>query len=279
MDALAPLTQFFGTDKGFALLRALALLVGGWVLARAAAGLTTRLLRNLLDNQRLFLLRRSAFYAIFALALFSALLELGFNLGVLLGAAGLLTVALGFAAQTSASNVISGLFLIGESPFSIGDTIVVEGITGEVLSIDLLSVKLRTMDNLFVRVPNESLIKSRVTTLTRFPIRRYDLQLHLAHGHNLAHAFDVLEAATRANPLCLEEPPPLLIFQGFGEAGAQIQVSVWAARENFLAMRNALAVELQAALVGAGIEFGVPHRRWLSAAASDEAARTYTGSE
>ena len=83
-------------------------------------------------------------------------------------AAGLLTVALGFAAQTSASNLISGLFLLGERPFVVGDVIrLASGITGEVVGIDLLSVKIRTFDNLLVRVPNETLLKSELTNLTR----------------------------------------------------------------------------------------------------------------
>ena len=54
-------------------------------------------------------------------------------------------------------------------------------ITGEVLSIDLLSVKLRTYDNLYVRIPNENLMKSTVTSLTRHPIRRFDMQIGIAY--------------------------------------------------------------------------------------------------
>jgi small-conductance mechanosensitive channel len=49
-------------------------------------------------------------------------------------------------------------------------------VTGEVLSIDLLSVKLRTFDNLLVRIPNENIIKERLTNLTAFPIRRVELK-------------------------------------------------------------------------------------------------------
>ena len=61
--------------------------------------------------------RRTAFYAVLSLGVISALRELGFELNALLGAAGVMTVAIGFAAQTSTSNLIAGLFLIGERPF------------------------------------------------------------------------------------------------------------------------------------------------------------------
>ena len=141
-----------------------------------------------------------------------AMRELGFSLAVIMGAAGVLTVALGFASQTTASNLISGLFLIGERSFEIGDLIRVGTTTGEVLSIDALSVKLRTFDNLFVRIPNESLIKSEVTTLTRFPIRRLDLLLGVAYKEDIGRVQKVLTEVADRNPLCLDEPPPLFIF-------------------------------------------------------------------
>jgi len=106
-------------------------------------------------------------------------------MGLLLGAAGILTVAPGFASQTSASNLVSGLFMIAEHPFGVGDTIRLGSIAGEVPSIDLLSVNLRTPDNLYVRIPNETMIKSEITNLTRFPIRRLDLEIGVAYKENL----------------------------------------------------------------------------------------------
>jgi len=133
---------------------------------------------------------------------------MGFQLSVLLGAAGILSVAIGFASQTSASNLISGLFLIGEGPFAIGDFIRVGTTEGEVLSIDLLSVKLRTPDNLFVRIPNEQLIKSEVVNLTRFAIRRLNLAVGVAYKEDIPRVRHILMQVATDNPLCLNEPAP-----------------------------------------------------------------------
>jgi small-conductance mechanosensitive channel len=196
-----------------------------------------------------------------SLALFvaSALRELGFSLGVLLGAAGVLSVAIGFASQTSASNLISGLFLIGERPFGAGDVIKVGDTTGEVLSVDLLSVKLRTFDNLFVRIPNETLIKSEVTTLTRFPIRRFDLMVGVAYKEDIERVRAVLMEVAERNALCLDEPKPLFIFNGFGDSSLNIQFSVWAKRENFLDLRNSMQIEIKKAFDAEDIEIPFPH--------------------
>jgi small-conductance mechanosensitive channel len=240
--------------------RAFIVFVAGVVVARLVSDGVFRICERYLDTHRATLIRRATYYALLVLFVIMVLHELGFHLGVLLGAAGIVSVAVGFASQTSASNLISGLFLIGERPFGVGDIIKVGDTTGEVLSIDLLSVKLRTFDNLFVRLPNEQLIKSQLTTLTRFPIRRYDLQVGVAYKEDLVRVREVLMQVADDNPLCLEEPKPLFIFQGFADSALSIQFSIWAKRENFLDLRNSIAEDVKAAFDGAGIEIPFPHR-------------------
>jgi len=240
--------------------RAVVLLVLGFILASLSSRLVQRLTAKRLTLHHLQLVRRIVYYSVIALFITSALRELGFSLAVLMGAAGVLTVAVGFASQTSASNLISGLFLIGERPFAVGDVIKIGGTTGEVLSIDALSVKLRTFDNLYVRIPNETLIKSEVTTLTRFPIRRLDLPVGVAYKEDIGRVREVLTTVAERNPLSLDDPPPLFIFQGFGDSSLNIQFSVWAKRENFLSLRNSITAEIKAAFDAAGIEIPFPHR-------------------
>ena len=242
------------------LARAAVLVLLGLLLSSLASRLAVRFLRQRLSVHVLQLIRRITFYAILALFVTSALRELGFNLAVLMGAAGVLGVAIGFASQTTASNLISGLFLIGERSFEVGEIIKVGQTTGEVLSIDALSVKLRTMDNLYVRIPNETLIKSEVTTLNRFPIRRFDLTVGVAYKEDLDRVRDVLMNAAEANVHCLDEPAPLFIFTGFGDSSLDIQFSVWARRENFLTLRNTISADIKQAFDDAGIEIPFPHR-------------------
>ena len=247
--------------------RALFLIFMGWLLARILARITVRLSHNVISVHHQVLLRKGVFWALFLLFLASALYQMGFQLGLLLGTAGILSVALGFAAQTSASNLISGLFVLSEESFQIGDFITVGGTTGEVLSIDLLSVKLRTFDNLFVRIPNETIIKSEVKTLTRFPIRRFDLTVGIAYRTDIQHARQVLMDVARHNPLCLDEPEPLVILQGFNSSSIDILFAIWATKDNFLALRNSMQEEIKQAFDEAGIEIPFPHMTF------------YTGSE
>jgi small-conductance mechanosensitive channel len=189
-----------------------------------------------------------------------ALERLGLDLSVLLGAAGVFTVAIGFASQTSASNLISGLFLMLEHSVEVGDNIRVGTVEGEVLSIDLLSLKLRTWDNRLVRVPNETLVKSEIVNLSRFPIRRLDLDLRLPLDGPLAPLCARLAAVVEADPRVLQEPPPQVLVRGLVEAWADVHVSCWVRREALIEVRSALLISMLGALAADGVEIPVPGR-------------------
>ena len=255
-------------DRALSIYRATVLILVGYGVARMLRRIVLELLSPRLSKHQSVIVGRLVFYVLLALFVVSALRELGFQLTALLGAAGILTVALGFASQTSASNLISGLFLLAESPFGIGDIVRVGSTTGEVLAIDLMSVKLRTFDNLFVRIPNETLIKSEVTTLTRFPIRRADLTVGIAYKEDIERVQKILMAVADANPLCLEEPKPLFILLGFGDSSINLQFSVWAKRENFLELKNLIQIEIKRAFDREGVEIPFPHRTIYAGSAS-----------
>lgn len=186
--------------------------------------------------------------------------ELGFSLAPLLGAAGVVGVALAFASQTSVSNIISGLFLITEKPFAVGDLITIGTTTGVVLSVDTLSVKLRTLDNQFVRIPNEMLIKTEFTNVTKFPVRRIDIEVGVAYDADLKLVQETLMSVARNNPVCLVEPRPLFVMNGFGDSSIDFKFGVWTTREQYLEVKNSIQREIKEAFDDAGIEIPFPQR-------------------
>jgi small-conductance mechanosensitive channel len=263
------LAQILTSDRLLALSRALIILLVGMILARMVSGGVLRALRHRMNNQEAMLARRLVYYLLVSLVLAATMHQLGFQLGVLLGAAGILTVAIGFASQTSAANLISGLFLIAERPFVVGDLLDIDGKVGEVLSIDLLSVKLRTFDNLMVRVPNEQMIKSTFTNLSRFPLRRLDLRIGVAYKEDMEKVRRVLMETADHNALSLDEPEPLFIYRGYGDSALEFQFSVWAKRENYLELRNTIYAEIKNAFDANGIEIPFPHRTLYTGSVTD----------
>ncbi len=240
-------------------LRPLFWIVVGVILAGMLSRAIERFASERLTRHHLVLLRRLAFYTVVALFAVAALRESGFEIGVMLGAAGILTVALGFASQTSASNIISGLFLLTERPFELGNFIEVDGVRGEVVSIDLLSVKLRTLENLYMRIPNETLIKSTLTNFSRFPIRRLDLPVGVAYGEDLKRVNAVLIDVVNGNARCMEEPAPFVLMQQFGASSIDLQLSFWVRREDVREVRSEVLFAVKAAFDREDIEIPFPH--------------------
>lgn len=210
--------------------------------------------------QASMLIRKGIFYFGSILLIISVLYQMGFKLTALLGAAGIAGIAIGFASQTSVSNIISGLFLISEKPFEVGDLIKVNDTKGNILSIDLLSVKLRTLDNQLVRIPNESLIKNQVTNITRFPIRRYDINIGVAYKEDVGKVRDVLLDIAKNNPYCLDEPEPLVLFLNFGDSALEFLFAVWFVKADFFKLRNSIMQEIKERFDAEGIEIPFPHR-------------------
>ncbi len=199
-------------------------------------------------------LRRIILYVGVTLSCILPLKTSGIDVSALLGAAGILTAAVAFAAQTSISNFLSGLFLVAEKPFVIGDYIETNDMVGEVLSIDLLSVKIRTRDNLLVRIPNESLLKSQFFNLSRFPIRRFDMKFRVAFNENLAKIKQILLETAAKNPICLVSPKPELSFLEFAESGVLLQFSVWAKQASFSNLQTEIQIAVQKIFSEQGIE-------------------------
>ncbi len=245
---------------GIPLLRAALILVIGipaaWAIARFARDYAIRTY----DAQKGLVVHKSVFYPAVLVILVTVLRELGLSLTPLLGAAGIVGIAVGFASQTSVSNIISGFFLLAEAPFKVGDVIKVGETTGVVMTIDMLSVKLRTFDNQMVRIPNEALVKTEVTTVTRFPIRRMDIPVGIAYKEDAGRIREILLEIATANPRVLMEPEPIVIFEGYGASSVDFKLASWTQTPIFLPVRNELFEEIKARFDAEGIEIPFPHR-------------------
>ena len=241
-------------------LRVVITVVVGLFLVRVLAVVIQRYIMRKSTPQRQMIARKAISYTGFSIVLMAVLGELGVKLTALLGAAGIVGIAVGFASQTSVSNIISGLFLISEKPFAIGDVIKIGGTTGIIQSIDLLSIKIRTFDNMFVRIPNEKILTSEVTNVTRFPIRRMDITLHVSYEEDLDRVRSVLNEIAVANPWCLDEPAPVIVLGEFKESGIELLFGLWFSKTDFLDLKNSIMNEILARFRAEGISIPYPHR-------------------
>jgi small conductance mechanosensitive channel len=247
-DALFRSVGFFTMDRLVDGVRAIALLFITAIVASLVGRWVRRLMSLRGDVQRAVLVGRLVAWGLFALGFAGALEEMGFKLHVVLGAAGVLTVAVGFAAQTTLSNLISGFFLFGERPFRVGDTIEVDGLQGEVLSVDMMATTLRMPDNRFVRIPNELVLKTKVINHTRFPLRRLELTLALAHEEDFGRIRAMLLEVADRNAFCLAEPAPSVFIASQGETSIQVQLWLWARTDRLQDLKASISTQIQEVL-------------------------------
>ena len=171
-----------------------------------------------------------------------------------MGAAGIAGVAIGFAAQTSVSNLISGIFIVSEKSIKLGDTIIINGVTGIVDAISLLSVRVHTYDNQMVRIPNSSIINSILTNNTYNSYRRFMVNVSVAYECDLAFALETLKKAPALCPTARTDPAPNAWIESFGESGINLVLVIWFNNPDFVTVKNETFIAIKKVFDEAKIE-------------------------
>lgn len=198
--------------------------------------------------QRTAILKRTVKYLFYTITVIYVLSLFGIKLSAIWGAAGIAGVAIGFAAQTSVSNLISGLFVITEGALKIGDTIIVDGVTGVVDAINLISVRIHTYDNQMVRIPNSTIINTNLTNNSYHKTRRLTLQVSVSYDTDMEQALQALSKAPALCPTVISDPAPAVWFDGFGSSGLTMTVAVWFESSDFLQTKNDLHIAIKKVL-------------------------------
>lgn len=186
----------------------------------------------------------------------SILHELGFNVSALLGAAGIIGIAVGFAAQTSVANIISGLFLVLEGSCTIGDQIEHGSLSGTIESIDLLAVKVRTVENTFVRIPNEFFIKKVMVNRTYYPVRIVAFKVCVPFEYEVSKVVSMIDEVLVADAFFLSQPAPKISLYEVTAAYVtgsdqssyitnDIKVELWVKKETARQVRDAFVMAVQ----------------------------------
>jgi potassium efflux system protein len=181
------------------------------------------------------------------------------NFAIVVGA---LSVGIGFGLQNIVNNFISGVILLFERPIQIGDNVQVGELVGTVKQIGIRASIVRTYDGSEVIVPNGDLIAQQVVNYTLSDRnRRLELLVGVAYGSDLDHAKATIEAALPSVENVIAEPPPMVLFQGFGESSLDFRVLFWIADyDKGLRTRSAVGMAIYRALNAAKIEIPFPQR-------------------
>ena len=147
-----------------------------------------------------------------------------------LASAGVIGIAVGFAARDTLANFFSGIFIIADAPYKIGDYIVLDtGERGMVKQLGMRSTRLLTRDDIEVTIPNAVMGNAKIINETGGPHqkRRVRVQVGVAYGSDVDHVTRVLERCAENQPGVTDDPAPRVRFRRFGDSSLDFELLVW----------------------------------------------------
>jgi len=196
----------------------------------------------------------------------------GLDLSQLALVAGALSLGIGFGLQNIVSNFVSGLILLAERPFKVGDWIEAGGITGTVKSINVRATEIETFQRKTMILPNSDLINSAVGNWThRNTLGRIEIPVGVSYASDPNLVRDTLLEIAHDHPRILSNPEPFVVFANFGDSSLDFELRAYLADINYMLT---VSTEVRFAIFerfhAAGIEIPFPQRDVNLRVVSDE---------
>ncbi len=209
----------------------------------------------------------SARIILFGGALYFVLISWNVDVTAWLASAGIIGIAVGFAAKDSLANLFAGVFILADAPYKIGDFIVLDGgERGRVTKIGIRSTRILTRDDVEITIPNATIGNSKIINESGGPYLKYRnrIPVGVAYGSDVDLVrkllLEVAQEAAKEGGLALD-PEPQVRFRGFGDSALLFELLYWI-KEPVLKGRiqDLLNTLLYKALAEAGIEIPYPKR-------------------
>lgn len=206
-------------------------------------------------------------YALWALVLVTVLAQFGVETTSILAALGGMALAVGLALQGTLSNVASGVMILVQKPFKVGEGITTGSVTGTVQQIGLFTTELKQFDGLFVMVPNSELWNQAIVNFNRHPIRRFELIVGIAYSDSMEQARKELLALAEADERVLDDPAPQAFVSSLDDSSVGIGLRVWCATSDYLTLTWDLTEAAKARFDQVGLSIPFPQREVIQRAA------------
>ena len=209
------------------LLTALAIVIVSLYVARVFSNL----LRRVLQRRRApagvtHLLAQLVLWSIVVAGVITALQRF-FDVTAFLAGLGILGFTIGFALQDIMKNFASGVILLLQQPFHVGETIGVKGFDGTVLAIDLRATEMRAADGRVVILPNAEVLANPIVNYSRANHRRVEFSLNLSHTSEPGAVRQIILEAIKSAEGYVSEPAPVIVFNSITDSAMELNVNFW----------------------------------------------------
>lgn len=181
-----------------------------------------------------------------------------------LASAGVVGIAVGFAAKDTLANLISGVSIIADAPYKLGDYIVLDtGERGVVTELGMRSTRLVTRDDVEISIPNAVMGNAKITNESGGPTleHRIGIPVGVAYGTSPGKVVEVLEQVARDNELILENPAPRARMRAFGDSSLNFELLGWIRNPETRGLaKHDLLIEIEKRFREEGIQIPFPQR-------------------
>lgn len=216
---LATMAVFFWTGALFRISHLLLLAIS------AGAGAS-----SIIQRRTLPIFDMTAKVAVVAAALYGTFLAWRIDLTAWLASAGVLGIAVGFAAKDSLANLFAGIFIVADGPYKVGDWIVLDGeLRGEVSHIGVRSTRVLTRNDVEITIPNSVIGGAKIINESGGPYvkQRVAVEVEAAYGSDIDHVHNVLLGCAEGVDGVCPVPTPRVRFRRFAGSGLTHQLLVW----------------------------------------------------
>lgn len=241
------------------LLTALAIFIVSLYLAR----ILSNLLRGVLQRRRApagvsHLLGEVVLWSIVVAGTITALQRF-FDVTAFLAGLGILGFTVGFALQDIMKNFASGIILLLQQPFHVGETIGVKGFDGTVLAIDLRATEMKAADGRVVILPNAEVLANPIINYSRANQRRVDFSLNLSHTSEPNTIRRIVLDAIENVEGFVSEPAPVIVFNSITDSALELNVSFWVdmTKNDPIHAKDIVLLQVKSVFNEQGIE--IPH--------------------
>lgn len=212
---------------------------------------------QVLHMQTLPLFENLALILIFALSIFFIFTSWNIDMSAWLASAGIVGIAVGFAAKDTLANLFSGVFIMADAPYKIRDYIVLEtGERGEVTNIGLRSTRILTRDNIEVTIPNSVMGNTKVINESGGPSTKYRIRASVgaAYGSDIDLIQQILLDVAQNDADICTFPLPVVRFRTFGGSSLDFELMGWIIEPAF---RGRIIHQLNCAIYKGFAEHGI----------------------
>jgi len=188
------------------------------------------------------------------------LAQFGVNISALIAGLSIAGIAVGFAAKDSLENFISGITIMIDRPFRVGDQVVVDGTYGTIEHITLRSTRLRTLNNEVMVMPNVSMINQKLINNSLHGLLRVDILFGIAYKESPREARDVVIKLPQGDDRILQEPAPTVVVTDLGDSSVNMALRLFIRDTSLeVPIRFEYTEKVFNALKAADIEIPFPH--------------------